>query len=139
MARKKRGINYFPVDVDIFENKKMVLLGLQYRELGEIIYIRLLALIYKNGYYLKISLEDLSIIMARQLNSRVKNINRIQEVLAYLAEIDLIDKNLCHEGVITSRGIQEQYQASTKRRGELIERDYWLLENDDTNNVLIDD
>lgn len=47
----KKGLLYFPVDVDIFEDDKLFDVQNEYGPLGEVIYLRLLCLIYKNGYY----------------------------------------------------------------------------------------
>jgi hypothetical protein len=128
MARNRIGLAYFPVDVDIFENKKLIKLGLKFHELGEVVYIRLLTMIYKNGYYLKISIDDLALILAKQIPSRIRDIAKIKSVIQYISEVDLINKEMAMNGVITSKGIQEQYIDSTKRRGELEQREYWLLD-----------
>ena len=49
MARPfKQGLQYFPLDVNIFEDEKIQDLNLAFGYLGEIIYIRLLSMIYAN-------------------------------------------------------------------------------------------
>jgi len=61
MARPfKQGLQYFPLDVNIFEDEKIQDLNLAFGYLGEIIYIRLLSMIYANGYYLEKSISSLA-------------------------------------------------------------------------------
>lgn len=72
MARpKKKGLEYFPLDVDIFEDDKLFDVQNDYGPLGEIIYIRLLCLVYRNGYYYQFeSLDKLAAMMIRSIGNR---------------------------------------------------------------------
>ena len=52
----KKGLAYFPKDVDFYQDEKIVELGMKYGPLGLTIYDVLLTLIYREGYigyYLK--------------------------------------------------------------------------------------
>ena len=59
MARPiKKGLSYFPFDVDIFKEVKIRILMANYGANGVLLYIYLLTAVYNNGYYIKCN-EDL--------------------------------------------------------------------------------
>ena len=72
MARPiKPGLEYFSLDVDIFEDGKIFDLQNEYGPLGEVIYLRLLCLIYKNGYYYRFdSLDKLAGLLIKSIGNR---------------------------------------------------------------------
>lgn len=72
MARPiKPGLEYFSLDVDIFEDDKIFDLQNEYGPLGEVIYLRLLCLIYKNGYYYRFdSLDKLAGLLIKSIGNR---------------------------------------------------------------------
>lgn len=130
MARpKKKGLDYFPLDVDIFGNEKLFDVQNDYGPLGEVIYIRLLCLVYKNGYYYQFeSLDKLAAMMIRSIGNRwARDKKTVKEVILYLAEINLFSAELMQRNVITSRSIQERYLLAVERRQSKIE-EYSLLE-----------
>ena len=54
MARPiKIGLDYFPLDVDYFNDTKFIELNYYHGLKGESIIIRLLCMIYKEGYFLE--------------------------------------------------------------------------------------
>ena len=54
MARLiKQGLEYFPMDVDIFSDEKIRIINTNYGDTGIIVMIKLLCCIYRNGYYMK--------------------------------------------------------------------------------------
>ena len=64
MARPlKKGLEYFPLDVRIFRDEKIRVLSYLAGPLGEIVYIRILTMIYENGYYLEVTLDNLTRIL----------------------------------------------------------------------------
>lgn len=130
MARpRKKGLDYFPLDTDIFEDDKLFDVQNDYGPLGEIIYIRLLCLVYKNGYYYQFeSLDKLAAMMIKSIGNRwAKDKKTVKEVILYLAEINLFSAELMQRNVITSRSIQERYLLAVERRQSNIE-EYNLLE-----------
>lgn len=129
---RKKGLEYFPLDVDIFEDDKLFDVQNDYGPLGEIIYIRLLCLVYKHGYYYQFeSIDKLTAMMIRSIGNRwAKDKKTVKEVILYLAKINLFSAELMQRNVITSRSIQERYQLAVERRQSKIE-EYSLLEKND--------
>ena len=130
MARpKKIGLDYFPFDVDIFEDDKFFDLQNEYGPLGEVIYLRLLCMVYHAGYYYRFdSLEKLASMLIRSIGNRwARDKRTVVDVILFLAKINLFSAELMQENVLTSRGIQERYLAATERRQTEI-TEYSLLE-----------
>lgn len=118
MARpKKKGLDYFPLDVGIFEDEKLFDVQEKYGPLGEVIYLRLLCLIYKNGYYYKFdSIDKLAAIVIRSIGNRwTRNKQAVKEVILYLAECNLFSSELMQRNVITARSIQQRYLKALER------------------------
>lgn len=135
---RKKGLEYFPLDVDIFEDDKLFDVQNDYGPLGEIIYIRLLCLVYKHGYYYQFeSIDKLTAMMIRSIGNRwAKDKKTVKEVILYLAKINLFSAELMHRNVITSRSIQERYLLAVERRQSKIE-EYNLLEKNDFHEGLL--
>lgn len=129
---RKKGLEYFSLDVDIFEDDKLFDVQNDYGPLGEIIYIRLLCLVYKHGYYYQFeNIDKLAAMMIKSIGNRwVKDKKTVKEVILYLAKINLFSAELMQRNVITSRSIQERYQLAVERRQSKIE-EYSLLEQND--------
>lgn len=130
MARPiKTGLDYFPLDVNIFDDDKLFDVQQEFGPLGEIIYLRLLCLIYKNGYYYKFdNLDKLSLRLIKSIGSKwVRDKNTVKQVIPFLAKSNLFSTELMQENVLTSESIQRRYLKATERRQQNIER-YWLLE-----------
>lgn len=133
MARpRKKGLEYFPFDIDLFEDDKIFDVQNEYGPLGEVIYIRLLCLVYRNGYYYRFdSIDKLAAMMIKSIGNRwAKDKKTVKEVILYLAKINLFSSELMQSNVITSRGIQERYLSAVERRQSTIE-EYSLLEKND--------
>lgn len=118
MARpKKKGLDYFPLDVGIFEDERLFDVQEKYGPLGEVIYLRLLCLIYKNGYYYKFdSIDKLAAIVIRSIGNRwTRNKQAVKEVILYLTECNLFSSELMQRNVITARSIQQRYLKALER------------------------
>ncbi|MDR3021812.1 MAG: DUF4373 domain-containing protein [Clostridiales bacterium] len=134
MARPpKQGLLYFPLDVDFFEDMKIFELTDKWGMIGECVYFRLLTMIYRNGYYLESSVENVAGKIYKSLPRKTKDWCRediskqlVVQVVQAMAEINLIDKKLLTADVITSVGIQRRYQDVAKRR-LIHNKKYWLL------------
>ena len=140
MARpKKKGLDYFPLDVDIFEDDKLFDVQNTYGPLGEIIYIRLLCLVYKNGYYYKFdSLDKLAAMIIRSVGNRwARDKKTVIEVISFLAKCNLFSLELMQENILTSRSIQMRYLQATERRQSNSIDEYNLLENQSNQEGLI--
>ena len=74
MARpKKTGLDYFPFDVDFFNDEKIEAISGEFGIKGEIVAIKLLAAIYRNGYFIEWS-EMLQMKMLKTLPSISKEL-----------------------------------------------------------------
>ena len=107
MARPtKRGLEYFPIDIDIFSDLKIRKL-IKYQGGKSIsIYTLLLCKIYKNGYYIEWD-EELPFICSELTGFDEAYIS---EVIKTCLTLGLFSKELFDDkGVLTSKGIQERF------------------------------
>lgn len=107
MARTtKRGLDYFPMDIDIFSDLKIRKL-IKYQGGKAIsIYALLLCNIYKNGYYIEWD-DELPFICSELTGFDEAYVS---EVMKTCLSLGLFSKELFDaEGVLTSKGIQERY------------------------------
>lgn len=107
MARtSKQGLDYFPMDIDMFNDIKIRKL-IKYQGGKSIsIFTLLLCNIYKNGYYIEWD-EELPFICSELTGFDEAYIS---EVIKTCLTLGLFSKQLFdEEGVLTSRGIQERY------------------------------
>lgn len=107
MARiSKQGLDYFPMDIDIFNDLKIRKL-IKYQGGKAIsVYALLLCNIYKNGYYMEWDKEIPFICSELTGFDEVY----ISEVIKNCLTLGLFSKELFDKyGVLTSKGIQERY------------------------------
>lgn len=133
MARpRKEGLDYFPLDVDFFSNRKIKILKSQFGADGITIYLYLLCEIYKKGYYIQVD-DDFFYLVADDLNMQQ---NKIRQVINFLLSRSLFDNTLFQsDKVLTSVSIQRQYQESVKGRASknpICVKRFWLLEKEET-------
>lgn len=129
-APKKPGLNYFPFDVDFFEDDRIFDLLDRYGPLGVNIYICILCIVYKDGYYSEIPLDKLSRMITKMIGNKwVKNKKAVAQVVHFCSEIGLIDDDLMTKNIITSVGIQRRYYevAVIRMKRQLYSLKYWLL------------
>lgn len=128
MARPfKSGLEYFPLDVRTFHDEKLRDLNYSAGPMAEYVYIRILMLIYEQGYYLKVNLDTLAKLLHRELGPQWIKLERISMLIHACLESSLFDKTLAGQGVITSIAVQKQFLISTKRRQNVDTSKYWLL------------
>lgn len=130
---QKTGLDYFPVDVDIFTDLKIRILTARFGPDGFTFYLYLLARIYRNGYFIRAD-EDFLLIAAADLNM---SLDKAGEMLRFLLERALFDGALFKaDQVLTSPGIQRRYQEAVKtraaKRAVAVHRRLWLLDADET-------
>lgn len=142
---KKQGLDYFPVDSDIFDDFSIRILISKYGSDGFTLYMYVLTKCYKeHGYYLAVD-EDLEYIISADLKM---SIEKVRQVLTYLYNRSLLSKietesKISAEGklitpvtVITSTGIQRRYQEAVKVRAQKnpveVRQEFWLLEEKET-------
>lgn len=126
MARPyKRGLDYFPFDVDFFSDPKVLAISGEFGIKGEIVLTKLLCAIYRNGYF---------ILWEEQAKMRLLGIlpgispDLLDSIVNRLVRWNFFDKNLFNSArVLTSRGIQRRYFEIVKRRKEKTEYPYLLV------------
>lgn len=124
MARpKKTGLNYYPLDVDMFGDIKIRKLIHRKGTAAVAVYIDILCEIYKNGYYLDYD-ED----TAFEISSESETTEEyVDEVVRTCAKIGLFDPEIfANNQVLTSESIQCRYLEIKKEKH--VEK-YQLLKN----------
>lgn len=129
MARPlKEGLSYFPLDTGLFDDDKLFDITNEFGPLGEVIYLRILCLIYKNGYYYEFgNMDKLCAMLIKSIGNRwTRGKQSVEQVILRLAECNLLSSELVRSGVLTSVGVQRRYLKATERRRINTEK-YWLL------------
>lgn len=137
MARPKRdGLNYFPLDVDFFTDRKIKVLKSNYGTQGIAIYLYLLCEVYKVGFYTTVD-EDFIDIIADDLNMSADTINK---VMKFLLVRSLFNDTLYQsDKVLTSVGIQKRFQEAVKVKAlkKPVEvNEFWLLSKKETQSFI---
>ncbi|MBD5352406.1 MAG: DUF4373 domain-containing protein [Bacteroides sp.] len=124
MARPfKRGLDYFPLNVDFFDSEEIFCLGAELGSKAEFVALRLLTQIYRNGYYMEWNAISKST-LARKMELTAEFLDR---VVSRLVEMGFFDRKTFEEAsVLTSVRIQEVYFEATKRRNRR-EKDFPYL------------
>lgn len=117
MARpKKSGLDYFPFDVDFFDDEKIVAIAGEFGIKGEITAIKLLCAIYRNGYFIEWS-EMMQMKMLKSLPGI--SIELLNSIVARLVKWGFFDEMLFSStSVLSSRGIQSRYFQAINRRAK---------------------
>lgn len=126
MARPtKKGIDYFSFDVDFFEDEKIEPISGEFGLKGEIITIRLLCAVYRNGYFAMWN-EQLKMTLANRCKVSSE---LIEQVIHRLVKWGFFDENLFNSAkIITSKGIQKRFKEATrKRKYNYEDLDFWLI------------
>lgn len=126
MARPiKKGLDYFPFDVNFFEDEKISAISGEFQLKGEIIVVKLLCAIYRNGYYYEWN-EMNKMYLLKQLSGI--SVNLLDEVINRLVRWGFFDKSLFDSScILTSVGIQERYFSAISRRKISKEYSYLLI------------
>ncbi|SET95344.1 protein of unknown function [Salinibacillus kushneri] len=127
----KEGLDYFPLDVDIDQDDKIVLIEATHGLEGFGVVIKLLMKIYDNSYFYQWG-EKEQLLFSRKVNVDINKVNVIlNDCLKWgLFSTDLYEK---YE-VLTSKGIQRRYlEASSRRKKVFIHEKYLLLSQSEVN------
>lgn len=114
MARPiKKGLFYFPLDIDFLSNRKIKRLLLSHGSEGLSVYLATLCEIYKSeGYYLRLY-NELYFDIACILHIPEE---KVKTIISYCFEIQLFDPEQMEiHLILTSPGIQERYIEIRKR------------------------
>lgn len=142
---KKTGLDYFPVDTDIFEDFGVKILMARFGSDGFTLYMYILSRAYKDkGYYI-IENEDLEFIISKDLSmSREK----VRQIMTYLFSRSLLVRIADGKSstlvvpvtIITSTGIQKRYQEAVKERASKnpveVKAEFWLLKKEETKSFI---
>jgi hypothetical protein len=129
MARpSKKGLDYFPLDVDFFNDEKIEFVSARFDEKGELITVKLLCAIYRNGYYLKFD-DDMALLFAKRVGKNTSHL-LVNDVVSELVKRGFFDRSIFNSfSIITSAGIQRRFlQAANERKDVEIIADYWLID-----------
>jgi len=133
----KTGLDYFPVNIDMDEeDERIFMMEAEFggaRSFG--ILIKLLMLIYRNGYYYPWT-EKEQIFFSRKKNI---DVNLCRQIVDFLLQKGFFCKHLFDKyGILTSRGIQKRYfEAVTRRQKIPFIKEFLLLDPTSEINVNI--
>lgn len=134
MARPlKSGLEYFSLDVDFFNDQKIMEIAASFGEKGELIAIKLLCRIYRDGYFINWN-NGTSLTFAKFVMCDLSSREFVNEVVLGLVNCGFFDRELFESfNILTSRGIQRRWQEVTKRckRKEKILDKFNLLNDED--------
>lgn len=118
---KKNGLDYFPFDIDLFQDIRIRKLIKYQSGKAVTVYALLLCIIYKDGYYMKWD-KEFPFIISEQTGFEEAY---ILEVINSCLKLGLFSNELyTSDGILTSRGIQERYKKICdlcRRNGEISE------------------
>ena len=122
---EKTGLDYFPLDCDYCNDPKIFALRSKHGNLGELVFLRLLARIFDNGYFIK--WDDMqNAVLAGQLGVSEEEVSSIINVCI---NFTLFDKCI-HEqhSILTSKAIQDRWLKATERRSSRVIDDIYSLQ-----------
>lgn len=125
---QKKGLDYFPFDVDFFQDEKIQFVSARFGMKGEAVTLRLLCKIYRQGYYLNWN-EDIALLFAKSVGDGCQH-SLVNDVVN-----ELLKRGFFHEGIfkrfaiLTSKGIQRRYFEAASRRKNVEYDPRFLLVN----------
>jgi hypothetical protein len=118
--KAKRGLDYFPMEVDMYSDRKIRKLTKRHKGMAVAVYTTMLCMIYKNGYYLEDD-PDLPFLISELLPDYTEEY--IKEVIQSCLDIGLFNQRIySEENVFSSEGIQQRYRDicfQMKRKGTI--------------------
>lgn len=138
MSNIKIGLDYFPFDVGFFDDDKIAFVSARFQDKGEMIAIKILCRIYKDGYFCKWS-EDEAMLFAKRVVGDPSRYPLVNDVVHELIKRGFFDKSMFDTfNILTSAGIQKRFLEATVRRKkvELI-ASYCLVDTKKYQNVYI--
>ena len=138
MARtNKTGIDYFPFDIDFFQDDKIQFVSARFGIKGEVIAIRLLCKIYRNGYYAEWN-DDTALLFAKGVGDGCQD-SCVKDVVYELLKRGFFDRSIFERfGILTSKGIQSRYFEAVKRYKSVeVVEEFLLVNVEKMNNVSI--
>lgn len=126
MARpNKSGLDYFPFDVDFFEDEKIEAIFVEFGIKGEITVVKLLCAIYRNGYFILWN-DRLKIKLLKNLPGVSSEL--LEQIIKRLVKWEFFNENLFNSAsILTSTGIQKRFFSVAKRRKQNEEYPHLLI------------
>ncbi|MFH0067518.1 conserved phage C-terminal domain-containing protein [Peribacillus sp. NPDC056705] len=129
MARPtKEGLDYFPLDTDIDQDEKIIVVVAKYGMRGFGVIIRFMMEVYKSGYFYRWT-EKEHYVFSMKVAEPVEFLNElVEECLKW----GFFNQKMFEEyGILTSKGFQKRFLlASTRRKGHSIKPEYNLVNVD---------
>ena len=138
MARPdKLGLDYFPFDIDFFEDEKIEAISGEFGLKGEMAVIRLLCAVYRNGYFI-VWTEMLKMKLLKCLPGVSDEL--LEQIVNRLVRWGFFDKTLFDSvRVLTSKGIQRRYFNIVRRRKNItVDKTYILIQPEMGKGVNVD-
>ncbi|MGX2947176.1 Lin1244/Lin1753 domain-containing protein [Enterococcus alishanensis] len=138
MARPtKSGLDYFPLDVHIFEDEKIEAIAGEFGIKGELAVIKLLCAVYEKGYF--VVWNDLTKAkLLKRLPGTSKDL--LEQVVNRLVTWGFFNESLFNSAkVLTSETIQATYFEATKRRKSQKPTQYVINDNINTQTTGVND
>lgn len=134
MARPdKYGLDYFPMQTDVASDPKITKMIRDGEQDAWTVWTFVLILAYKESYYTtKENVCNTVSFLFRDLSEE-----RVEECLQILVDAGLLHRGYFEQGIITSSGIQKQYDQSTVRRKSEPPKDY-RIQNYEKRGVNVD-
>lgn len=130
MARPpKKGLDYFPKDVEFYNDFKIMDLLALHGPIGATVYEVILTEVYRNGYYLAEPIDRVATKVVRIIGNKWVQKRFVSQVILDCGDLGLFETTLLKHGVITSVGIQRRY-ATVTSRNKAIKEKYWLIDED---------
>lgn len=115
MALAIKGLQYFPLDVNFFENNKIAIIISDYGLEATAVVLKLFSQIYKSGYYMDWN-EKIGKIFSASFHTKYSYAT-IMNLVNSLVEEDIFNKRMYEEyHILTSEKIQNCYFSATVRR-----------------------
>lgn len=127
MARpQKSGLDYFPLNVDMDQDDKVMLIESEFGIVGFGIIVKMLCKIYSNGYFYEWG-EKEQLLFSKRINV---DKNEVIACINSAIKWDLFDQDIYIKyNVLTSQGIQKRFIEAVGRRKTLdIVEEYWLID-----------
>ena len=122
----KAGLDYFPLDVDFFNDEKIQFISARFGTKGEAIVIRLMCRIYRNGYFLNWD-EDMALLFAKSVGDGCQH-SFVIDVVYELLKRGFFDKSIFERfSILTSKGIQNRFLIGAARRKKVLMDERILL------------
>lgn len=136
MARPlKSGLDYFPLDSNLFGDPKIEDLLFRHGPSGLAIFLVILCRIYREGYYLAATPEQITRMVIKDIGGQwVRSPALVSQVIRSCAEIGLFEPLLVADDVFTSEGIQKRYAKATARNRGKVDK-YRLIDTVEENGI----